>query len=380
LAKSSGNWFVGSWLAESCSHWCGNLKGFAGICMAHFVRITLITYPARRYDIISLWFESRSHKVDTIGGSVSIWQRLWYGSTSVRLDAQTEISSRYSFFQNDLSLSSRFWFPISNFFLARVLGLRTMNFSQNLPNWCRIGKCCISEKKPKASLRTSKRFQAFWKNERNLNLNLCSWNYFWIDFFFVARLLGLRPDVSLSWIICGIRNIHLLVSPHGPMNIDCDLDIQFTLNYFLTAWSTFNHPIWLNRNYITMPVTRKNAKRPASDPAQVPPAPKKVKQIATKAASKNASNNREKAKEAKKDEKGKPKPKPASQSKNGTSRNTKTSTKKTVAAPNSWGVNEPDIDELSATEYLFHALNFALLIASLWQSSWCPNCQMPWAY
>lgn len=116
-----------------------------------------------------------------------------------------------------------------------------------------------------------------------------------------------------------------------------------------------------------MPVTRKNAKRPASDPAPARPV-KKVRQDATKAASKNASKNTAKATETKKDEKGKPKAKKSLQSKNGT-KNTKTTIKKTAAPLKGWSVNDPFIHELSTTDYLFHALNFALLIASLWQSS-----------
>ena len=116
-----------------------------------------------------------------------------------------------------------------------------------------------------------------------------------------------------------------------------------------------------------MPVTRKNAKRPASDPAPARPATKKIKQD-TKAASKITPKNTAKATEAKKDEKGKSKPKKPSQSKKGT-KNTKTTIKKTAAPLKGWSVNDSDIYELSTTDYLFHALNLALLIASLWQSS-----------
>ncbi|KAJ5798842.1 uncharacterized protein N7503_006347 [Penicillium pulvis] len=110
-----------------------------------------------------------------------------------------------------------------------------------------------------------------------------------------------------------------------------------------------------------MPATRKNAKRPASDPTPARPA-KKIRQATKKVASKNDTKNTAKATEAKKDEKGKLKPKKPS-----TSKNTKTTTKKNVASPKGW--NEPEFYELSATDYLCHALNVALLIASLWQSS-----------
>ncbi|KAJ5658672.1 uncharacterized protein N7484_002321 [Penicillium longicatenatum] len=119
--------------------------------------------------------------------------------------------------------------------------------------------------------------------------------------------------------------------------------------------------------------TRKNTKRPASDPKPGPPATKRVKQDAPKATSRNTSKNierpkrtskqKEKAKEAKKDERGKSKPKTDSQS-NGTSRNTRAATNKTVDAPKRWQMNESDY-ELSGSDYFLHVLNFSLLVATL---------------